>query len=369
MPNLTRDILVRDAIDVDVAFVGRFISSLVKAETLAPSALFCMFNYLSLFAYESYARLKILDPSTAGGVSFTPGMLDLLERSRHSLKLFEDTHRGVSGQLDFFADKVAPAHRRAFIDPVRLPFASAWKADLGLTRYEDQLITSTFATTFTLGHPPEKLFLDGTGETLKNISQEYGRYFRHLGAVPDPTAQSFVSAMDVSGIANQDVRSVVQYSNGFNGKMTPTINMLLSTFQGLINTCDQLLGLDTSEASRQTIFKLRYLTVYQVLRSLSILKDEKVRVLTLQSHQYIDGLLADPDAILIVDPAKKPLRNTLMYYGLDTRIDLTGLTRGRPLYGMVEQVFQLDFEEMEQRLAELTGRIAGELNTWATQKV
>lgn len=364
----TRDVIIREAISTDAAFAGRFISSLGQAREVAPAALFCMFNYLSLFAYESHARLKKMSPSLSAGWAFSNGAADLLARSRHSLKLFEDTKRGVQGQLEFFANEVGPAHRRAFIEPVRLPFASAWKTDLGLTLYRGRLVTSTFATTFTLGYPPEKLLLDGTGEALKRIAQEFGAYFAGLGAMHDPGARSFASALNAVDIVNRDVRSASWYRNGFNGELTPAINMLLGTFQGLVNTCDQLLCLDVSEASRQTIFKLRYLTVYQVLRSLEILKSEHSHRLTTGSHSCIDALLADPEAMRLVDPAKKPLRNTLMHYGPDRRIALKSLVLDRPLYGMIEQVFRVDYDDMEERLAGLSARVAEGFNQWSTRR-
>ncbi|MEU2007202.1 hypothetical protein ACH47B_38665 [Rhodococcus sp. NPDC019627] len=365
MTAATRDALIRDAINADAVFAARFIRSLREARSVAPTALFCMFAYLSLFAYESHARLKKLDPSAISDLTFTAGATDLIARSRHSLKLFEDTRRGVLGQLKFFADEVAPAHHRAFIKPVRLPLASLWKADVGLTFHNGNLINSTFATTFALGYPPARLFLDGTGETLNKIAQEYGAYFGSIVTVPHPGARSFASAMDPSDLDSRDVRSATWFRHGFNGNATPAINMLLSTFHGLANTCNQLLGLDTTNASRPTIFKLRYLTVYQILRSLTILTNEHANCLTDRSRTHIDKLMTDPEAIRLIDPARKPLRNTLMHYGPDTRIDLSQLALNRPLYGLIEEVFQLSFDEMEQRLAKLTSRVADELNQWS----
>ncbi|MFD6516603.1 hypothetical protein [Rhodococcus sp. NPDC060176] len=337
MTAVARSALIRHAISTDAAFAGRFIRSLPQAGAVAPTALSCMFSYLSLIMYESHKQLQRLDPAAASSATFTVGAADLLTRSRHSLKLFEDTHRGVQGQLDFFANEVAPAHHRAFIEPVRLPFASAWKADLGLTWHRDALVTSTFATTFALGYPPADLLLSESSEkTLNEIAQEFGQYFSSKEDISVLSDHSFATSISIADLVSRDVRSAAWFRQGFNGDGTPEINMLLSVFQGLMNTCVELFSLDVTMASRQTIFKLRYLTVYQILRSLEILRSQYKTSLLAVSRAHAANILTDSDALLIADPTKKYLRNTLMHYGPDSRIDLSKLTLDQPLYGVIE---------------------------------
>lgn len=99
---LNRRQLILDAASVDAAYAGRFIGSLVNAdERVTPIATFCMVSYFSLFVHESYERLKELDPQRAQTISLSPDAQKVIARSRHSLTLFEDTKRGVSGQLDY----------------------------------------------------------------------------------------------------------------------------------------------------------------------------------------------------------------------------------------------------------------------------
>ncbi|WP_325381130.1 hypothetical protein [Edaphobacter sp.] len=68
----------------------------------------CLAPYLSLFVHESFRKLSTSDPALAASLS--NDVKSIVARSRHSLKLFEDTHRGIDGQLAYFRDEVLPAH-------------------------------------------------------------------------------------------------------------------------------------------------------------------------------------------------------------------------------------------------------------------
>jgi hypothetical protein len=92
-----------------------------------------MAPYLSLFVHESHRKLRASDPALASLLS--SDVEAIVARSRHSLKLFEDTHRGVAGQLAYFRDELLPAHRRRFLGNTWLPLARPLEKDLGLISY------------------------------------------------------------------------------------------------------------------------------------------------------------------------------------------------------------------------------------------
>jgi hypothetical protein len=71
---------------------------------------------------------------------------DVVARSRHSLKLFDDSRRGVLGQLAYFHNEIEPAHRRKFLWPIPWP----WAMDLGIYKYDGLPISTTHMVTFVI---------------------------------------------------------------------------------------------------------------------------------------------------------------------------------------------------------------------------
>lgn len=159
--------------------------------------------------------------------------------------------------------------------------------------------------------------------------EEYARYFGGLGATLDPTAKTFVSYLDPAKFDKlpNDVRANRYYRRVFNGKETPELNVLLTVLQGMSNFVESVItaGADP-ELLEYTVFKMRYLTLYQVLRSLIVLHDERSRQLGKRSMRLIGETIGRPDVKLITGPTVKPFRNTLVHYNLDTRVDATRWT-------------------------------------------
>jgi hypothetical protein len=358
--------LILDSATVDAAYAGRFIGSLASADNrIAPVAAFCMFSYLSLFVHESYRRLKELDPQLAQQISLSPDAAKVIARSRHSMKLFEDTKRGLDGQLAYFRDEIIPAHRAMFIDRVRLPFLKFLGKDLGIYSYESVPVSSTHAATFALGVEPQALFGANAGPKQREIAREYGQYFAAWGAKLDKQSVSFPTKMSAVHLTEVDVRTESEYVRRFSGPETPEISALLSAFQCSLNALDKLLSLDTDPVSQQTTVKLKYLSAYQIIRSLRILKAQRGAQLRPESMNAIEAIVNRPDAQFVTDPSKKPFRNTLMHYDPDSRIDLTRLSLGRPLYGLVEECFSMDLPSFDTLLVKLIAQVASAMNTWA----
>jgi hypothetical protein len=84
------------------------------------------------------------------------------------------------------------------------------------------------------------------------------------------------------------------------------------------------------------MFKIRFLTLYHVLVSLSILRDARRAYLEPRSLAYLNAILDTGDARLLTSSAIKPLRNTLVHYGVDISIPSAALDPRTPLYGLVE---------------------------------
>lgn len=360
--------LIMHAARLDAEFVGRFVSSFGSTSADVGSvATFCTIGFLSLFAYESHARLRELEPQLASAIQVTTDTSDVMARSRHSLKLFEDTRRGIQGQLHYFGRTIIPTHEREFIGRVRVPFLRVLARDLGIYYYDGRPIASTHSASFAVGLNPESLFRGGSTR-LSKIAEEYGRYFAAWGAEHSEGATSFITAMDPDLIGDKDVRSASEYATRFNGRRTPQLNALLGVFEALINTADGLFSLDKSPESRQTLLKMRYLSVYQVLRSLKRLLEERPSELTRQSMVYTGSIVNDRSAQLVFGPGSRAFRNSLMHYKPDRRIDLARLSLAETHYGLIQLCYSLDVEAFEEALSSLISETALTMHAWSSKE-
>ncbi|MFE7461025.1 hypothetical protein [Streptomyces sp. NPDC057554] len=326
----------------DAAYAGRFMHDLTHSRAAEHSNIlaFCMAPYLSLFVHESYRKRKIIDPKLPQLLS--TDVEAIVARSRNSLKLFEDNQRGVEGQLTFFRDKISSVHADMFLGNTWLRIARFLEVDLGLYSYEERIISTTHAAVFHLGFDPLVMPAEVRRLKLQAIYEEYGRYFRGLGAGTDSGAQTFMSNLDPKRFDRypNDVRSAKYYSQVFNGRGTPDINRLLMVFRGLMNFIDSVVGLGTdANKVEYTVFKIRFLTLYQVLGSLQLLQDELPGDLTARSTRLIKKITDTSSASLIMDRSAKPFRNTLMHYNLDSRVDLARVDVTQPLFGLVPIFF------------------------------
>jgi len=326
----TPDLVELDAIKRDFEFVGRFVGSAQAGATLlSVVGYFCMFPFLSLFVHESEAKLTPRVPQLSGLMSASAK--DVVARSRHSLKLFDDTARGIAGQVAYFRDQIESAHRTRFLRPIPWP----WAKDLGIYIYDGLPVSTTHVVTFVIGLQPRRIVARSAANEVRSIAEEYGRYFAVLGVTLDLQARSFLSSMDASRLRHEDHRSSRYYRTLFNGTGTPDINALLNVFRVMATFASRLLSLDTSVESWQTIFKIRFLTLYHVLSSLSRLRGTRSNYLTPKSMAYLHSILDTSDARHLMSPAIRPFRNTLMHYGLDNRVPSSSLSLTTPLYGLV----------------------------------
>lgn len=359
-----RVIVIDHGMRADADFAGRAISALTRPELagVAHTLSFCLGSYFSLFVYEGYARLRELAPHLSAPLS--PLAQSVNARSRHSLKFFEDTHRGIEGQISYFEDEIFPAHAQRFYGNTWLPLARRWETDLGFYRFAGRLVSTTHAATFGLGLDPKAMFNKDAGSELLRIMTEYGQYFGALGATLDAEASSFLDDVNVAqfGKLGDDVRSERYYQRVFNGETTPSINALMMIFQASMNFVDALVP----SSLEYSLFKIRFLTVYQVLRSLEMLRTERASELSAESLVAIAGIVDTVEAQMIIDPSAKPFRNTLMHYGPDRRIDLSLVDKDDLISSLVPLCYggltAADFAVKMDACITLT---AAGLNTWA----
>jgi hypothetical protein len=363
----TAETVIAQGIASDAVYVGRFVSDArnPKFASFVGVVSLCMVPYLSLFVHESYQKLRTRDSALASLLS--SDVEAIVARSRHSLKLFEDTHRGVDGQLAYFRDELLPAHSRRFLGNTWLPLLRFLEKDLGLFSYGGKLIATTHGANFHLGIEPHEL-LAKTGEELRAIYESYGLYAARLGALLDADGNTFLCHLDPRRFnRGKDVRAAEYYPSVFDGPSSPDLNALLTVFRGMMNVTNSVItaGMDTN-AIEYTVFKIRFLTLYQILGSLRILPDEQQHNLTSRSVTYIEQITTTPEAQTIMAPAARPFRNTLMHYNLDSRVDLTRVDVNQSLFGLVPIYFPAhDVATFASIVDRCINAAAEALNAWA----
>lgn len=357
--------VIRQGIASDAAYAGNLTTDIHAMTGGGASILsFCISPYLSLYIHESLAKLKAIDPATSA--LLTSGVQQIVARSRHSLKLFEDTKRGVDGQLAYFRDVLVPAHRGRFLGNVRFKVFRFLETDLGLYRYDGRLISTTHAANFHMGQDPQAI-LSMSGANIQAIYQEYGHFVATLGGRRGTPGQTFVSHLDARKFNShvEDVRSERYYRKVFDGSSSPDLNALLTVFQAMLNFA-HIASAGGSGATDYSAIKVRFLTLYQVLGSLRILRDDQLRTLTSRSIQFINKLVGSPEAQLILAPAAKPFRNTLMHYNLNPKVDKSRVDIGVPLFGLVPIYFPAyDVETFAAAIDECIAEAASTMDEWA----
>lgn len=363
------DDVIKAGVASDVDYMGRLFRDFRTLNSSSVSSIIplCMAPYVSLVLHEAKRKPQAINPSAFEG--FSTEVEEVCARARHSLKLFEDTRRHIDGQLRFFEDDILGKHSEHFLGNTWLRLARRWEKDLGLFTYEGAPVTSSHAAAFHLGVEPEKLFQDDIGTYMLSIMQQMGRYLGALGARVDTKGgETFVRYLSEAHLRSTDVRASTYYAQAFNGAATQAINGVLTDFQVRMNFIDKIItaGADIRNLE-YTVFKIRYVTLYQVLLSLKILKEDSRYPLSLSSNAALESVLNKDAVRVITDGAVRGFRNTLMHYNLPKGANAAKVNLGQPIFGLVPQYFpSYDFGELSELVDACIHETAYALNNWAS---
>ncbi|MFD3944082.1 hypothetical protein [Streptomyces sp. NPDC058579] len=365
----TRNAVIWSGITSDANYFGRFARdlNLCNDPYLSSTMALCMVPHLSLAMYESLQKLKKLSPEIS--TVFSEDALSISARSRHSLKLFEDTKRGIEGQLSYFRDDVLAAHSERFLNNTWLPLARHFETDLGLNFYAGRLISTTHAATFHLGFDTNRLLAPNSGPYISSVFEEYGSFFGALGAnLEGQGEQTFIRSLQVAALAKpRDVRAKSYYRQIFNGRDTPEINALLTTFRAMLNFAELVMeaGINRQHLD-YTAFKVGYLSVYQVLRSVRLLLDDSAYPLTTRSERIARSISCSPSAQVITRRSSRPFRNTIMHYNLPFQIDVDRVDLSKSFFGLIPIYFpEFDDGAFVELVRECGASTAAAFDEWA----
>lgn len=337
MISVLKDAITIDSIKRDMLFAGRYINSCDTAPREATGIFsLCIFCYFSLFVSEASRQMGRIDPASAAQLS--PQARSILNRSRNSLKLFDDKERGkIDGVIDYLANEVRVSQRVTFGGSKFFPLARLWAKDLGLFSYDGHTVLSTDAAVFTGGLDPKDRVTSRTfGPRFRDISAEYGAYMAAWG-VRRENAQSFANQINADKIETRDVKGNEYFAHAFNGATTPKLNMALSLFQVMMSFNEHILTLDRTPVSQPTIFRIRFLLSYEVWHSLNGLLRRGDTSLLPQMKSRIDAVLNSTDSALF---QVRGFRNDLMHYCPDASIPDASLSQDSDaLFGLSEHYY------------------------------
>lgn len=356
----------------DLLFTRRYIQSAINrnAEPQHHIPMFCMTNYVSLYIYESHKAMQAINPQEA--VQLAVYNAQIIERSRHTVKFFDDTnvrHGGVAGVATQF-EEIIQAHRDFYLGNTWFPPARVLETDLAVYRYRDRLVSTTHAISFYTGLPPTAIGDPvAMGQALNSVAEDQVRYIAMLVETLSWQGPSFMDSLSLDKITNKDIRATRFYTNAFDAGLAEKVTAVLTAFQCAMNFLDLMLSEETNLYSSEAVFKLKFITLYHVLSSLAKLKSLYGSTLSTDSTSALDAILSDQMTNEITHPDRKGLRNTLIHY-LPLQQVVAQLSPDKPLCGLVEAYYPgYDYIAMSRAIDEHTRHVAQALDIWSSQPI
>ncbi|MFI8810990.1 MULTISPECIES: hypothetical protein [unclassified Streptomyces] len=350
-------------LESDLMFSRRFLGSMLADQGNSAIPYLCMNNYLSLFIYESHRTLKAIDPQRAAALTYSHEAV--IEKARHSIKLFDGSKVGHASILNDFTGIIA-ADRKKFLNNTWFPPARVLETDLGEWRYRGRLVTTTQVASFFSGIPNIATSdISIIGHTLMALAETQARFFVQATESLPWHGASFMSGMRFGELRNRDRRSEWHFKCLFDPALSDELTASVSSFQCSLNFLDVMLSADQCVASDGTLLKLRFITLYHVLSSLTELKAVYGSALSRASLSLLDAILTHQASATIMHADARGFRNTLIHYIPEERV-VTRLTLSLPFYGLIEEYYPAhNFCSLGQELGEHTTRVATLLNEWA----
>jgi hypothetical protein len=361
----TRRIVEGILIDRDMHFSRRVIDGLVATSHRSVTPIFCMASYLSLFLFESLQYYTRVDPARVVGLEASSS--SIIGRSRTSLKLFDDNKRELEGVVQYFEEGFIPEHRSTFTGNTWLPAARVLETDVAVMSYRGRPVCTSHGAFFNMGLLPDSIGdLEALKPVLLGIGEGYGRYFDTMARGPWQ-GRSYIDDVSFRSFKDRDVKSEKFYAARFDSSFSVGLTAALTVFQCSLNFLDLLVSLDKSEGSRDTTFKIEFITLYHVVSSLHALRRTPSVDANASSKAHLDSILDSKEAQLLMGSEAEMLRNTLVHYGLDSRIDITRLSPDKNLCGLVEACFPgHGFVNLHEAIDTEIRRIAELLDTWSS---
>ncbi|MFJ6385862.1 hypothetical protein ACIQI7_38400 [Kitasatospora sp. NPDC092039] len=353
--------VARLLIERDLAFCRRFLECVVEDTGRAVVPIFCMNSYLSLIIHESYRTLKVNNPGLAASLAYEHE--ETIQRARLSVKFFDDSKTGLDKVGDAFA-RIIDEGRQAFLGNTWFPPARWLQTDLGEFRYRGRLVATTHTVAFAMALRADALQdLPALRQELSAVARAQSAYISQAAGHLPWRGPSFMNSIDA--VQDRDRRSERHFNRIFDAGLPEKMKVSLTAFQCFLNVLDAMLRDDDNPASAETVFKLRYITLYHVLSSLEKLRDEYENALGPESRSLLATMLDHPVSAEIRSGEARHFRNTLIHYTPAEHL-ASRLSTNAPYYGLVEACFpDRDFPSLRTTVAEHTRWMAATMDQWS----
>jgi len=327
-----------------------------RLDSIRPHAMLALVPFISMFVIESssWLQAQVIGPYRKHGQTVDP----ILARSRQRVKLLDDNRHSFKDILKT-TSRLSAINSRWFYEPNRGilgPLKRRLQQDLGVFFLDGEVINTTHAAFLNLGLNEEDLGarsinLESLGPFVLQMGVDFGQ---HLGQLIGKLELQELAGNDTSStpivtVQFRDVKSAAFYTE-ISNRIAPgfqSIVPVLMSILSLINSARVLVPA-LSESHNVTVFKLRFVALYQSITNLQLIlrraEDGEV-LLASPAMTILKELLSSLSSQVIRE--RKELRNTLVHYGLKKRV-AASLSREMPYMGIFEACADgMSLEEVE----------------------
>ncbi|MET9317286.1 hypothetical protein ABZX12_36170 [Kribbella sp. NPDC003505] len=323
-----------------------------------------LIGHSSRIVYEGSILLRSSDPVV--GEPHLAALLDdrygeTIERSRHAGKLLDDTLKSYAQLKDEMSEFYLVHHDEFSGNAVW--FARWLETDLGLYCVPGGRILGNNVTGHFRAGLSSEVRLAQMGHQLFEVAKGQGGALAVLAAAAgDATPPT--STFDYAGLGRmvgKDRKTLAYLANRYDPVLPMESKLLLLMVEAEINTTDVVLPL-IEQGHEEAVFRARMISTYHALRTVEeILNADPaadspatIRVRSLLDESSTRGLLDDRGV--------RQVRNRCMHYEIRNRS--LALDAALPMFGIVEALCGLTFDQLNVIVRAISGRLAEVLSLW-----
>lgn len=329
----------------DVAWVSALVLSTIEDKASSSMMGLLVLPHMSRVAHEGSQLLAQLRPAEAR--AFQRRFPDEMAAARHTVKLFDDTEKGLAGVVKDF-ERIEGEHERMF----------APERSLSIATHEGRLCASSRITSY---HVTAALDDRGVRDRTRSKTYQYSvdvgvtlrELLRFFGkAVPSPRLHA-VPPNAAPRLRDTD-RSVYLRTR-FASTLPFAVKDALLLVESAVNSALDLFAY-SEDAYVMPLFRTRMLAAAHACSALQVVRDTYEA-----SSPGVDALLTDAATARLL--SRRGLRNQCMHYGIPP--SLTGLDASKTGLGLVEAIDRSDtFDAVAREVNDVLQRLSDVLAEW-----
>ncbi|MEZ4540240.1 MAG: hypothetical protein R3C43_09725 [Chloroflexota bacterium] len=345
MKNLPLQSCVKESVAADATFIYELVLALIRAKD-AENYIAGVMPFITLFIHESH---KLLDPHFNLGGLLTVDQEDLVEVSRHRIKLLDNPKATIDDIAEKF--RVIRASQHAY-------FSCAFQRnDMAWFCYDGHLICSTHLWLYNFDLSDVQALKQIPQTTWESLS----RYTKTLAgpSVLSLSLPQLSSSFLDGNVTFDDVESDIFYDHGPLGdfqKHAPSLTAILCQVN-----CAQFLLRDLATRNPLTFFKIKFITAYHAFSSLKAINASLLAIRSTAVTQFFSRIDNIPNSSWVL--GQSHLRNYLVHYDPHPK---TNISSTATHYDVIEQLACRKFNSidllLDQQLEQLSQILEADLS-------